>query len=88
MRAGSPFLSNKRVFAFPLRGIPMGIKCDTNGYVYAGCADGLEIWSPGGTLQAVVEVPGETFLFMTSFWITIFTSGLPRLRRRDQFLLR
>ena len=69
MRAGSPFLTNKRVFAFPLRGIPMGIQCDTNGYVYVGCADGLEIWNSGGTLQAVIEVPGRFILFLDVFTI-------------------
>jgi gluconolactonase len=42
-----------------LSGIPIGIKCDDKGHVYAGCSDGIEIWNTGGMLQAVVEIPGE-----------------------------
>lgn len=37
----------------------MGVKCDDNGNVYAGCADGVEVWNPGGTLLGVIEVQGE-----------------------------
>lgn len=57
-RASSPFLTNKRVFAVPTSGVPVGIKCDEKGHVYAGCADGIEVWAPGGVLQAVIEIPG------------------------------
>lgn len=39
-------------------GIPDGIKCDTNGNVYSGCGDGLNIWSPGGVLLAKVLIGG------------------------------
>jgi gluconolactonase len=39
-------------------GIPDGIKCDTDGNVYSGCGDGLNIWSPGGVLMAKVLVDG------------------------------
>lgn len=62
MRANSPFLCNRRVFAVPIAGIPMSVKCDDKGFVYAGCADGIEIWDEGGILQAVIEIPG-TFFF-------------------------
>lgn len=41
-------LSNRRVFAFCTSGVPDGIKCDEHGNVYAGCGDGIHIWSPGG----------------------------------------
>lgn len=58
-RGNSPFLSNKRVFAVPVSGIPIGIKCDDKGHVYAGCSDGIEVWNSGGMLQAAVEIPGE-----------------------------
>lgn len=58
MRANSPFLCNKRVFAVSVGGVPIGVKCDDKGFVYAGCADGIEIWNAGGTLQAVIEIPG------------------------------
>ena len=58
-RANSLFLTNKRVFAVPIKGAPSSIKCDDRGLVYAGCADGIEVWNSGGVLQAVIEVPGE-----------------------------
>jgi sugar lactone lactonase YvrE len=58
-RAGAEFLANQRLFAYAVRGIPMGVKCDAWGNVYAGCADGVEVWNPGGTLLGVIEVPGE-----------------------------
>ena len=60
-RAGADFLANKRIFAYALRGIPMGVKCDGEGNVYAGCADGVEVWSPGGTLLGVIEVQGAYY---------------------------
>lgn len=27
-----------------------GVHCDSKGYVYAGCGDGINIWNPAGTL--------------------------------------
>ncbi|KAJ9136515.1 Gluconolactonase [Pleurostoma richardsiae] len=57
-RSGSPFLVNKRVFAYSILGIPMGLVCGRNGNVYAGCADGVEVWTSGGKLEAVIKVPG------------------------------
>ena len=42
----------------PDTGIPDGIKCDTSGNVYAGCGDGLNIWSSGGVLLGKVLIPG------------------------------
>jgi len=39
-------------------GIPDGIKCDTDGNVYSGCGDGLNIWSPGGVLLAKILIDG------------------------------
>lgn len=57
-RHDSPFLANKRLFAFADIGIPDGIKCDTEGNVYSGCGDGIHVWSPGGTLIGKVYVPG------------------------------
>lgn len=58
-RADSPFLANKRVFAVPTKGTPASIKCDENGFVYAGCSGGIEVWNSGGMLQVVIEIPGE-----------------------------
>jgi gluconolactonase len=57
-RRNSKFLLNRRVFAMADVGVPDGIKCDTAGNVYAGCGDGLSIWSPGGVLLGKVLVPG------------------------------
>ncbi|KAK3378701.1 smp-30/gluconolaconase/lre-like region-containing protein [Lasiosphaeria ovina] len=57
-RSGAPFLANKRVFAYALTSIPMGVACDGAGNVWAGCADGVEIWSAGGEILGVMEVPG------------------------------
>ncbi|KAK3324051.1 D-lactonohydrolase-like protein-like protein [Cercophora scortea] len=57
-RFSSPFLANKRVFAYALAGVPKGLVCDNRGNVYAGCADGVEIWNAGGTILGVIEVPG------------------------------
>ncbi|CAK7228192.1 hypothetical protein SBRCBS47491_006821 [Sporothrix bragantina] len=62
-RGGSDFLTNKRVFAYALRGAPIGLRCDAVGNVYAGCADGVEVWSAGGVLLGVIEVPGGVTSF-------------------------
>lgn len=57
-RAGGQFLANKRVFAMADAGIPDGIKCDTEGNVYAGCFDGVEVWNAAGRLLGKILVPG------------------------------
>lgn len=41
---------NRQTFAFVDVGFPDGIHCDTNGYVYAGCGDGVHVWNPAGQL--------------------------------------
>ncbi|KAF8981865.1 hypothetical protein BDQ17DRAFT_1337144 [Cyathus striatus] len=46
----SQLLSNKRAFAFPDAGIPDGIQVDSQGNVYAGCTDGVQVWNPKGKL--------------------------------------
>ena len=56
--SGQPFLINKRLFAMADNGIPDGIKCDTNGNVYSGCGDGINVWSPGGVLLGRVLTQG------------------------------
>lgn len=77
MRADSPFLANKRVFAVPTTGIAASIKCDQNGFVYAGCSGGIEIWNSGGMLQAIVEIPGG---------VTSFCFGRQDETRREMFV--
>ncbi|KAI0555285.1 hypothetical protein F4679DRAFT_522987 [Xylaria curta] len=58
-RSGSsPFLINKRVFAFAFMGVPAAITCDPAGNVYAACADGIEVWSSGGTALGLIQIPG------------------------------
>ncbi|KAF2439570.1 calcium-dependent phosphotriesterase [Karstenula rhodostoma CBS 690.94] len=87
-RHDSPFLTNRRVFAYSDTGIPDGIKCDTFGNVYSGCGDGLNVWSPGGVLLGKVLVPkgvanfcfgrsGELFLLNeTKFWVLEVAKGV------------
>ncbi|KDR79179.1 hypothetical protein GALMADRAFT_223420 [Galerina marginata CBS 339.88] len=41
---------NRRIFAYADTGIPDGLEIDSEGNVYAGCGDGVHVWSPGGTL--------------------------------------
>lgn len=81
VRHGAPFLINRRVFAYSDTGAPDGIKCDTDGNVYSGCGDGLNVWSPDGSLLCKVRLPGgvanfcfgrpgELFLLNeTKFWV-------------------
>ena len=47
---GGDFLENRRIFAFCDNGIPDGIKVDTDGLVYSGCGDGVQVWHPSGKL--------------------------------------
>ena len=51
-------MTNRRLFAIAANGIPDGIKCDTEGNVYSGCGDGINVWSPGGVLLGVIKVKG------------------------------
>ncbi|KAL3449944.1 hypothetical protein BJX65DRAFT_20217 [Aspergillus insuetus] len=55
--AESPFLINRRVFAYADNGIPDGVKVDTNGNVYSGCGDGVHVWSAGGDLLGKIKLP-------------------------------
>ncbi|KAH7325511.1 hypothetical protein B0J17DRAFT_681625 [Rhizoctonia solani] len=49
-QARPPALINRRLFAFADCGMPDGIKCDTDGNVYAGCFDGVHVWNKYGAL--------------------------------------
>ncbi|KAJ5634549.1 hypothetical protein N7528_002391 [Penicillium herquei] len=60
---GQPFLTNRRVFAMPSDGIPDGLKVDQFGNVYAGCADGVNVWSSGGVLLGKILVESGTSNF-------------------------
>lgn len=50
MGTEAPQLHNKSVFAITSCGAPDGIKCDTNGNVYTGTFEGVDIYSPAGVL--------------------------------------
>ena len=52
-------LANRRTFAFCDTGVPDGIKCDENGYVYSGCGDGVHVWDKKGTLVGKI-ITGTT----------------------------
>ena len=54
----SPFLTNRRVFAYADTGAPDGIKCDVYGNVYAGCGDGVNVWNSGGILIGKILIEG------------------------------
>ncbi|KAF2156442.1 calcium-dependent phosphotriesterase [Myriangium duriaei CBS 260.36] len=85
---GAPFLTDRRVFAFADRGAPDGIKCDTEGNVYSGCGDGVNVWSPGGSLMLKIQCPygtanfcfgrpGELFLLSEkSFYVARIGEGV------------
>jgi gluconolactonase len=60
---GEPFLTNRRVFAMPGDGFPDGIKVDMDGNVYAGCADGVNVWSAGGVLLGKILIKDGTSNF-------------------------
>ena len=51
---------NRKVFAFVTPGVPDGLRVDTEGNVYAGCGDGVQVYSPSGTLL------GKIYLGTTS----------------------
>ncbi|KIW02610.1 uncharacterized protein PV09_06058 [Verruconis gallopava] len=56
--SSQPFLTNRRLFAMTESGVPDGIKCDTDGNVYSGCGNGVNVWSPGGVLLGVIALRG------------------------------
>ncbi|POM62947.1 hypothetical protein PHPALM_27837 [Phytophthora palmivora] len=53
-------LEDKCLFAFADKGIPDGVRTDTNGNVWAGCDDGMHIWNPEDILV------GKIYLTETS----------------------
>ncbi|OLN98025.1 hypothetical protein CCHL11_06844 [Colletotrichum chlorophyti] len=57
-RQGSVFLANKRLFALARQGAPMHLMCEGGNLLAAG-GDGVEIWSAGGSLLGLIQVPGE-----------------------------
>lgn len=47
----------------PGDGIPDGVKVDMDGNVYAGCGDGVNVWSAGGVLLGKILVDDGTSNF-------------------------
>jgi gluconolactonase len=76
-----PLLINRRLFAYAPGKIPDGIKCDTRGNVYAGCADGIEVWNPSGSLIGTIKVPGGVANFCFGEKGVIYACNETRLLR-------
>lgn len=55
---GEPALVNRRLFAYAPGRFPDGIKCDTQGNVYSGCGDGINVWDVKGDLLGVIAISG------------------------------
>jgi gluconolactonase len=51
-------LTGERVFAEVTPGFPDGIKCDTEGRVYASSFDGVQVFDPAGERVAEIALPG------------------------------
>lgn len=51
--------SDRRLFSFVSPGVPDGVHCDTEGNVYSGVGDGVQVWNPSGTLLGKIFI-GET----------------------------
>lgn len=56
-------LVNRRVFAYIDEGAPDGINVDVNGYLYAGCGDGVHVWNPKGRLVGKFFIGSNTANF-------------------------
>ncbi|KDN39940.1 calcium-dependent phosphotriesterase [Tilletiaria anomala UBC 951] len=52
-------LVNRRLFAWPETGFCDGITVDTNGNVYCGTQDGIEVWSPQGLSIMKMFLPND-----------------------------
>ncbi|KAF2147931.1 calcium-dependent phosphotriesterase [Myriangium duriaei CBS 260.36] len=73
------FLTNRRLFAMSDNGVPDGIKVDQRGNVYAGCGDGIHVWSPGGVLLGKILIPGGIANFVFGKGGYIFALGEKKL---------
>ncbi|KAF2875909.1 hypothetical protein BDV95DRAFT_485166 [Massariosphaeria phaeospora] len=73
---GGTRLQNRRTFAYVDSGYPDGVHTDTQGNVWAGCGDGVHVWSAGGTLLGKIWVGVETnnFAFLPGA-VLVFTNG-------------
>lgn len=69
-------LSGRRTFAYVDNGYPDGIHCDTEGNLWAGCGDGIHVFSPAGKLLGKVWTGLETnnFAFLPGA-VMVFTNA-------------
>ena len=51
---------DRRVFAYADTGIPDGIQLDSEGNVYSGCGDGVQVWNKQGTLLGKFYIGSST----------------------------
>lgn len=86
-------ISNRQVFAYADAPAPDGIHTDTEGNVYSGCGDGINVWNPQGMLigKFVVAssvanfafVPGGIYMFNEEKLFKIKLKAEGRKVRRD-----
>ncbi|KAG2067575.1 calcium-dependent phosphotriesterase [Suillus decipiens] len=72
--------ANRRVFAYADSGAPDGIQFDTEGNVYAGCGDGINVWNGEGTLI------GKFYLNSTTAELIFTNSGLVILEETAMYV--
>ncbi|KAI0387764.1 calcium-dependent phosphotriesterase [Hypomontagnella monticulosa] len=54
---------NRKLFAYTDSGLPDGVHCDSNGNVYSGCGDGVQVWNPSGKLIGKIFIGGTSANF-------------------------
>ena len=73
--------TNRRVFAYSDSGIPDGVQLDTDGNIYSGCGDGVQVWNSRGTLI------GKFFFNSTAAQMIFTNSGLLILNEQWIYLV-
>ncbi|KAF2656998.1 lactonohydrolase [Lophiostoma macrostomum CBS 122681] len=70
-------VSGRRTFAYADKGFPDGIHADAEGNVWAGCGDGVHVWSPDGTLlgKVWIGVVSNNFAFLTGGRVLVFSNS-------------
>jgi gluconolactonase len=68
------------VFAYADSGAPDGIQLDTQGNVYSGCGDGINVWNSQGTLI------GKFYLNSTTPELMFTKSGLVILEETAMYV--
>ena len=77
----SPFLTNRRTFAYAPGNCPDGIKTDMAGNVYSGCWDGIWVWNSAGDALGVIAVAGGVANFCFGEQSTIYACNETRVIR-------